>query len=200
MLVVGDGVLALAVAPRCRAGAFSCRSAAAPNAGVAARCSRTSQGWRQSRNAAVLQRPATPQRHSAPQREAFFSRPPFFVHCIASVLRGARMEQALELRALGRFGAIGERRGNVSRHDLATTGRSRRMSCPTAPVRPTAPNAPRPMPQRHVPQRYASQRHRCSRRTLPLMPHVPDAHSLAPPAAALRCHAPYAVLLPPLKK
>ena len=96
--------------------------------------------------------------------------------------------------------AIGERRGNVSRHDLATTGRSRRMSCPTAPVRPTAPNAPRPMPQRHVPQRYASQRHRCSRRTLPLMPHVPDAHSLAPPAAALRCHAPYAVLLPPLKK
>ena len=100
MLVVGDGVLALAVAPRCRAGAFSCRSAAAPNAGVAARCSRTSQGWRQSRNAAVLQRPATPQRHSAPQREAFFSRPPFFVHCIASVLRGARMEQALELRAL----------------------------------------------------------------------------------------------------
>ena len=101
MLVVGDGVLALAVAPRCRAGAFSCRSAAAPNAGVAARCSRTSQSWRQSCNAAVLQRPATPQRHSAPQREACFSRPPFFVHCIASALWGARMAQALELRRSG---------------------------------------------------------------------------------------------------
>ena len=42
--------------------------------------------------------PATPQRHSAPQREACFSRPPFFVHCIASALWGARMAQALELR------------------------------------------------------------------------------------------------------
>ena len=86
---------------RCRVGACSCRNAAAPNAGVAARCSRTSQSWRQSRNAAVLQRPATPQRHSAPQREACFSRPPFFVHCIASALWGARMAQALELRRSG---------------------------------------------------------------------------------------------------
>ena len=38
------------------------------------------------------------------------------------------------------------------------------------------------------------------RRTLPLMPHVPDAHTPAPPAAALRRHAPYAALLPPLEK
>lgn len=38
------------------------------------------------------------------------------------------------------------------------------------------------------------------RRTLPLMPHVPDAHTPAPPAAALRRHASYAALLPPLKK
>ena len=43
----------------------------------------------------------TPQRHSAPQREACFSRPPFFVHCIASALWGARMAQALELRRSG---------------------------------------------------------------------------------------------------
>ena len=34
----------------------------------------------------------------------------------------------------------------------------------------------------------------------PPMPYVPVAHAPAPPATAPRCHAPYAALLPPLKK
>ena len=76
---------------RCRAGAFSC-----PQRGNAEgrRCCRMVRGLRKAGVGL-----ATPQRHSAPQKEACFSRPPFFVHCIASsALWGARMEQALELR------------------------------------------------------------------------------------------------------
>ena len=68
---------------RCRVGACSCRNAAAPNAGVAARCSRTSQSWRRSRNATA----------------------PF------SSSKGGFLQQASLFRALHRFSAKGRADG-----------------------------------------------------------------------------------------
>lgn len=49
--------------------------------------------------------PATPQRHSAPQREACFSRPPFFVYCIASRFWSGRSGESFSRMVLG--GACG---------------------------------------------------------------------------------------------
>ena len=84
--------------------------------------------------------------------------------------------------------------GNAFREHFAIGERPQRHSAMYRNVMhrsATDARAERPVPRLPLGQR---------RRTLPLMPHVPDSHSPAPPAAALRRHAPHAALSPPLKK
>ena len=92
---------------------------------------------------------------------------------------------------------------NAPGHNLATAGRPRRTPhAPTAPVRPTAPNAPSSHATAPctatlcvaVPPMFAP-----NAPALPTAPNAP-AYTPAPPVAAPRRHAPYAALLPPLKK